>query len=82
VTLGGNRAGDQCAHLPPESRGPTALTATRSAGCRVDRFEVSSELARALKCYQQFDSGGPDHHAILLTPDHSMLAQAKPPGRS
>lgn len=72
---------DAAAHLPPGKRKPPVLSPTGSAGCRVDRFEVSRQLAGALYRYQQFDTGGSDHHAILLALDRGALAVAAPPGQ-
>lgn len=71
---------DAAAHLPAEQREPHGLVATATHGKRIDRFYVTPELADALRAYEQRDTGGSDHQAMLLTLDAGAVAAAEPPG--
>jgi hypothetical protein len=71
---------DAAAKLPPAARTPPELTATGvTGGGRVDRIYLSRALVPALKCYQQADTGGSDHQALLLTLDVAAAAGVTPP---
>jgi endonuclease/exonuclease/phosphatase family metal-dependent hydrolase len=70
---------DAAAALPPAQRDPRVLTRTGRAS-RVDRFYVTDSILHALRGYRQRDTGGSDHHAIMVTIDLAALAQATPPG--
>jgi endonuclease/exonuclease/phosphatase family metal-dependent hydrolase len=72
---------DTAAVLPPGSRDPRELTPTGiNGGGRVDRFYLTQPLAGAASRYEQRDTGGSDHQALLLTLDLTAAAAAVPAG--
>ncbi len=70
---------DAAAHLPPDRRDPRELTPTgRSGAGRIDRFYTTLTLTPAIRGYRQQNTGGSDHHAILLTIDLTAAAAVIP----
>jgi endonuclease/exonuclease/phosphatase family metal-dependent hydrolase len=70
---------DAAACLPPERRDPPALTATSSNdNGRIDRFYLTPGLPEAAGQYIQADTGGSDHHALLLILSRSETAAITP----
>jgi len=58
---------DAAACLPPARRDPPALTATSIYdNGRIDRFYLTAGLPDAVEQYVQAETGGSDHHALLL----------------
>jgi endonuclease/exonuclease/phosphatase family metal-dependent hydrolase len=66
---------DIAAHLPPGRRDRPGLTGTARAG-RIDRIYLTGAATE----YRQQDTGGSDHHMLLLTLDLTAAAAAVPPG--
>jgi endonuclease/exonuclease/phosphatase family metal-dependent hydrolase len=74
---------DAAAGLDRARRDPPDLVPTGvNGGGRVDRFYVTSELwaSGAVRAYEQKDSGGSDHHMVMLTLGLSEAAAAAAPG--
>jgi endonuclease/exonuclease/phosphatase family metal-dependent hydrolase len=70
---------DAAACLPPERRDPPALAATsRNDNGRIDRFYLTPGLPEAADRYTQADTGGSDHHALLLILNRSQAATITP----
>ena len=58
---------DAAASLPPERRDPPDLAATSIYdNGRIDRFYLTPGLPDAAERYIQAETGGSDHHALLL----------------
>jgi hypothetical protein len=74
---------DAAAFLPPGQRQPADLTATGTGnGGRIDRLYLTFDLTQAAARYIQQDTGGSDHHALMLTLDTARAATAIPWGQS
>ena len=70
---------DAAACLPPERRDPPALAATSSNdNGRIDRFYLTPGLPEAAERYVQADTGGSDHHALLLILSRGKAAAITP----
>jgi len=69
---------DAAACLPPERRDPPALAATSSGNGRIDRFYLTPGLDAAAEQYIQADTGGSDHHALLLILNRGKAAAITP----
>jgi endonuclease/exonuclease/phosphatase family metal-dependent hydrolase len=70
---------DLAASLPPGHREPPALTATGiNGGARVDRIYGTEGVSDAAGRYEQLDTGGSDHHALLITLDIPAVARIVP----
>jgi len=73
---------DAAAFLQPGQREPADLTATGTGnGGRIDRLYLTFELTEAAARYIQQDTGGSDHHALMLTLDTARAATALPWGQ-
>jgi hypothetical protein len=71
---------DAAAELPAERRAPQKLAPTGvTAGARVDRIYLTDALVPALERYEQADTGGSDHQALLLTLNTKTAAGITPP---
>jgi endonuclease/exonuclease/phosphatase family metal-dependent hydrolase len=65
----------------PERRTPRDLTPTGvNGGGRVDQVRVSEDVAAAVISYEQRDTGGSDHDAILATFGLEAMASVTPAG--
>lgn len=74
---------DAAAFLPPGQRQPADLTATGTGnGGRIDRLYLTFDLTQAAARYIQQDTGGSDHHALMLTLNTARAATAIPWGQS
>lgn len=74
-TLGDAGLADAAVIAGPERRTPAELTPTGvNGGGRVDRIHVSDALAGTVGWYEQRDTGGSDHDALLLTLDLGKVA--------
>jgi hypothetical protein len=72
---------DAAALLASGHREPADLTPTGiHGGGRADRIYLTWELAGAAARYLQRDTGGSDHHAVMLALDGARAARAIPPG--
>jgi len=69
---------DAAACLPPERRDPPALAATSSGNGRIDRFYLAPGLPDAAEQYLQADTGGSNHHALLLILSRCAAAAIAP----
>jgi endonuclease/exonuclease/phosphatase family metal-dependent hydrolase len=78
-TLASVRLLDAAAFLAPERRDPSELTPTTPAGGRIDRIYLTRELAPAASGYIQRDTGGSDHHAVMITLQPGQVTDL-PPG--
>jgi endonuclease/exonuclease/phosphatase family metal-dependent hydrolase len=67
------------AGLPPERREPPVLAATsNNDNGRIDRFYLTPGLDDAAERYIQADTGGSDHHALLLILTRSKVSAITP----
>jgi endonuclease/exonuclease/phosphatase family metal-dependent hydrolase len=70
---------DAAASLPPERRDPPDLCATSIYdNGRIDRFYLTPGLPAAAGNYIQAETGGSDHHALLLTLSRDRTAAITP----
>jgi hypothetical protein len=70
---------DLAASLTPDRRNPPGLTATGvNNGGRVDRLYGTEGLSDAAELYEQLDTGGSDHCALLLTLGLPAMAHIVP----
>jgi endonuclease/exonuclease/phosphatase family metal-dependent hydrolase len=70
---------DAAAFLPPGLRDPSELAPTAPSGGRIDRCYVTRELGPAVSGYIQRDTGGSDHHALMVTLQPGQVTDL-PPG--
>lgn len=79
-TLASIGLADAAAELPAQQREPNALTPTGVTPCgRIDRIYVTSSMVPALDCYEQAQTGGSDHQALLLTFNTAATKGVTPP---
>lgn len=70
---------DLAASLPPDRREPSTLTATGiNGGTRGDRIYGTEGVSDATGRYEQLDTGGSDHCALLITLDIPAMARIVP----
>jgi endonuclease/exonuclease/phosphatase family metal-dependent hydrolase len=78
-TLAAIGLADLAASLTPDRRNPPGLTATGiNIGGRVDRLYGTEELSDTAELYEQLDTGGSDHCALLLTLRLPAMARIVP----
>ena len=78
-TLAAIGLADLAASLPPGRRNPAGLTATGiNNGGRPDRLYGTEGLPDAAERYEQLDTGGSDHCALLLTLGIPAMARIVP----
>jgi hypothetical protein len=71
---------DAAAVLPAGRRTPSELTPTGvTGGARVDRIYLTNSLVPALERYEQADTGGSDHQALMLTLSTDAASGITPP---
>jgi hypothetical protein len=78
-TLAAVGLADLAGSLAPDRRNPPGLTATGvNNGGRVDRLYGTEGLSDAAELYEQLDTGGSDHCALLLTLGLPAMAHIVP----